>query len=67
VTQGGGRAGLYLIVKTSFGCTVFDRQVSGVGAYFNLMGTNERLLYKDHVRCMARDHARIEREKRVTC
>jgi hypothetical protein len=31
------------------------------------VGTNERLIYVDHMRCMVRDHARIKREKCVTC
>jgi hypothetical protein len=46
-------------------CLWSPRLLLGVGTCFDLMGTRERLLYVDHVRCMVGDHARIEREKRV--
>jgi hypothetical protein len=43
------------------------RLLLGVGACFDLMGTKERLLYADHVRCMVRDPTQIERGNRVAC
>jgi hypothetical protein len=57
VTQGDGRASLSLVAKTSSKCR----------GMFRPHGDLRKVAYVDHVRCMVRDHMRIEREKRVTC
>jgi hypothetical protein len=48
--QGEGRVSLSLVAKTSFRCR----------AYFDLVGTSERLPYADHVKYMVWDHTQIE-------
>jgi hypothetical protein len=48
-------------------CFLSSRLLPGVGACFDLMGTSERLLYTDHMRCMVEDHTHIERGKCVAC
>jgi hypothetical protein len=35
-------------------CLWLSRLLPGVGAYFDFVGTSERLSYVDHVRCMVR-------------
>jgi hypothetical protein len=48
-------------------CLWLSRLLSGVGAYFNFVGTSERLSYVDHVRCMVWDHIQIKRGGRMAC
>jgi hypothetical protein len=48
-------------------CLWLSRLLSGVGAYFNFVGTSERLSYADHVRCMVQDHTQIKRGGCMTC
>jgi hypothetical protein len=48
-------------------CLSLPRLLLGVGVCFDLVGTSERLLYVDHMRCMAGDHVQIKRGKRVAC
>jgi hypothetical protein len=57
VTQNDGQASLYLVVKTS----------SGWRGMFCPHGDLRNVAYADHVRCMVRDHAQIERGKYVVC
>jgi hypothetical protein len=44
-----------------------SRLLPGVGAYFDFVGTSERLSYVDHVRCMVRGHMQIKRGGRMVC
>jgi hypothetical protein len=48
-------------------CLWLSRLLSGVGAYFNFVGTSERLSYADHVRCMVQDHTQIKRGGCMAC
>jgi hypothetical protein len=48
-------------------CLWFLRLLSGVGAYFDFVGTSERLSYADHVRCMVRDHTQIKSGGHMMC
>jgi hypothetical protein len=43
------------------------RLLSGVEACFDLVGTSKTLLYVDRMRCVVRDHVRIESENHVAC
>jgi hypothetical protein len=47
-------------------CLWLSRLLPGVGAYFDFVGTSERLFYMDHVRCMVLDHTQIKRGERMT-
>jgi hypothetical protein len=44
-----------------------SRLLSGVGAYFDFVGTGERLSNADHMRCMVQDHTQIKRGGHMMC
>jgi hypothetical protein len=48
--------------KTTAGpvCLWSSRHLPGVGAYFDFVGTSEKLSYTDHVRCIVWDHTQIK-------
>jgi hypothetical protein len=48
-------------------CLWLSKLLPGVVAYFNFVGTSERLSYADLMRCMVRDHMQIKRGECMAC